>query len=507
MHPFIQELMLLFDGYRRAYGTYSRTLQEDEGGKLKGRAASINGEVTVELWLKHVAGEQGLGIIPINEASEVKFAAIDVDQYPLDLVELNNRVRKHNLPLVVCRTKSGGAHLFAFFTAFHDAGAIQRKMREMAALLGYGSSEIYPKQTKVVVDRGDVGSWINMPYFDATQTKRYAIDAEGRELTVRQFVELARGVQMAPAEFLAVRTTAVELLAGGPPCLNHLVTMGFPPGTRNMGLFNMGVYAKKMNPDNWQALVEEFNQKYMDPPLDTVEVLGVIKSLQRKDFAYLCKQPPIAQFCNAPKCRTCKFGVGGGFEVGMPKFGTLTKLLTDPPLWFLEVEGGGRLELTTDQLQSQRMFQNRCMEVLNVMPIMPKNDVWQEVVHKLLQEVNVVEVPQEITTVGQLMQHLEDFCTSRVQAKTADELLLGKPWLFDGRHYFRMKDFLAYLDRVKFREFKSNFIAMHLKVDLKAEPKFWNIRGKGVNTIGIPEFKNQQTEPLPTPEQSGKVPY
>ena len=492
MHPFIQDLMSLFQGFGKAYGVYGKKLTEQEGGKLKGKAASVKGEVTVDLWMRHCSGEQGLGIIPINEASEVKFAAIDIDQYPLDLMQLNAQIQQHELPLTLCRTKSGGAHLYAFLTEFHDAGVIQRRMREFAALLGYGNSEIFPKQTKIIVERGDVGQWINMPYFDAPATQRYALDHEGHQLSVLEFIQHAKKRVISPTDFLSLKIGIRELLPGGPPCLNHLITMGFPPGTRNNGLFNMGVYARKAHPDNWQAMVEEYNQKYMDPPLDTTEVLGVIKSLNKKEFMYLCKQPPISQYCNAPKCRACKHGVGHG-DIGMPKFGSLTKVKTQPPVWFIEVEGGGRIELTTEQLQSQRLFQNRCMEALNMMPIMPKNDVWQEVVHRLLLEVNEVDVPDEVTPSGQLRQHLEDFCTSRVQAKTAEEILMGKPYTLDGWHYFRMRDFLAYLDRIKFREFKSNYIAMHLK-EWGADQKFWNLRGKGTNTIKIREFTNKQTE-------------
>jgi hypothetical protein len=502
----LQDLMLLFDGDRRAYGTYGVKLTEQEGGKQKGSAASITGEVTVELWKKHIAGKQGLGIIPINEASKVKFAAIDIDQYPLNFVLLNQQIHKHKLPLVVCRTKSGGAHVYAFLTEFTDAEPIQRRMREFASILGHGNAEIYPKQSKIVSDRGDVGSWINMPYFDAAATQRYGFDWSGKQLDMLEFVAYAKHVMVSPQDFLAFKVVETEALVDGPPCLNHLVSMGFPPGTRNNGLLNMGVYAKKFNPDSWQSLVEEYNQKYMNPPLETIEVLGVIKSLQRKDFCYMCKQPPIAQYCNAPRCRTKKYGVGMG-DLGMPKFGSLTKLSTVPPIWFLEVEGGGRLELTTDELQSQRLFQNKCMEVLNVMPIMPKNDMWQELVHRLLMDVNIVEMPPEVSPVGQLRQHLEDFLLSRVQARTSDELLLGKPWLNNGFHYFRFKDFLAYLERQKFRDFKPTYVGMYLK-EWGTQPKFWNIRGAGCNCLMIKEIVNKkQTESFDTPPQDGKVPY
>ena len=116
MHPIIQGLMDIFDGFRHAHGTYSGHLASQEGGpKLKGRAISIPRDVTSTEWERHVAGEVGLGIIPIDENSEVKFAAIDIDSYGDSISKkVNIRIQQLKLPLIVCTTKSGGAHVYLF---------------------------------------------------------------------------------------------------------------------------------------------------------------------------------------------------------------------------------------------------------------------------------------------------------------------------------------------------------------------------------------------------------
>ena len=44
---------------------------------------------------------------------------------------------------------------------------------ELAAGIGYGGVEIFPKQREVLVDRGDIGSWLNMPYFEGETSVRY----------------------------------------------------------------------------------------------------------------------------------------------------------------------------------------------------------------------------------------------------------------------------------------------------------------------------------------------
>ena len=40
-------------------------------------------------------------------------------------------------------------------------------------------------------------------------------------------------------------------IVDGPPCLQVLTTQGFPEGTRNNGLFNIGIFYRMSNPDDW----------------------------------------------------------------------------------------------------------------------------------------------------------------------------------------------------------------------------------------------------------------
>ena len=497
--------MSLFSGYEKAHGLYAKELTPVDGGiKLKGKAYSINSPVTTELWEKHIAGEQGLGIIPINEQSLVKFAAIDIDQYPLSLEELNMQVQKFQLPLVTCRTKSGGAHLYLFLRDWSDAARVVRRMREFAAVLGHGNAEIFPKQTKIIPERGDIGQWINMPYFEAGNSKRYALDMNGKILSSSEFIEYAGTRVVSEQELHAVIIHGGNILEGGPPCLNHLVSMGFPEGTRNNGLFNLGIYARKRFPDTWQGMVEHYNKEFMNPPLPTSDVLGVIKSLNKKEFGYMCKQVPIVNYCNMAKCRQCPFGIGTN-GTGMPRLGTLTKLMTQPPVWFIEVEGGGRLELQTEDLQNQRRFQAKCMSTLNVMPAQMKGHEWEELLRGLLENVTITEMPAESTPAGQLRLHLEEFCTGRVQARIMDEIVQGKPWLNNGMHVFRLRDFLEYLERRKFKLVDFQHVAMHLH-EWGAEKVFHNIKGRGIRCYAVRQFESQQDKFDP-PAIFGKTPF
>lgn len=499
--------MTLFEGHSSSYGTYTLTGEVKENGKCLGVGKSITKVLTVENYSQHLLGKVSLGITPINAESKTKFGAIDIDEYPIDLQLLARRIKEQNLPLIVCRTKSGGAHLYLFTKELVSAAIMQKKLREMAQVLGYGTCDIYPKQSKILAERGDNGNWINLPYFDEVKTLRYAIGPDYKGMKFPDFIKHAMTIAVGAVALHNMKFTAPELLSGGPPCLQQLCSQGFPDGTRNNGLTNLGIYAQKAYSDGWEAKLEELNRQYMKPPLPNTEVLGVIKSLKKKTYQYTCKSQPIQAFCNAAVCRTCRFGVGGA-ELGMPKFGTLTKLKTSPPIWFLDVEtedGVGRMELTTEELQTPLQFQKRCMEALNIMPAIVKRETWTVIVQKLLMEMTVVEAPEDLTPEGVLMSHLETFCT-RFQAKAVDELLLGKPWHNDKEVHIRLNDFVAYLELKKFKLLPLNKIAGHLRALDGFRKYFHNIKGKGVNVYVFPDHLFQkQKESFDTPEQPQDV--
>lgn len=491
----------LFAGYGKAYGTYEVVPDEQrEDGKKKGRAATIKSEVTLALWHRHLSGESRLGIMPIREDNSVVFGAIDIDNYGIDHPSLAKKLDQLRLPLVPCKSKSGGMHAYLFTTEAVPAALMQRKLREAAAALGFGNSEIFPKQTEVLFSRGDLGSWINMPYFGKTCP---AIRPDGVEMEVEEFLATADIKKLGKTELEAWTVKVKQDFADGPPCLQHLCTQGFPPGTRNMGLFNLGVYARKSNPDGWEKLLEDFNLKFMQPPLSANEVKEVVKSVKKKDYQYTCKSAPIVNHCNAAVCRGRRFGIGE--HNGMPSLGSLTKYATNPPIWFLDIEGGGRLELSTEDLQMQGRFQRRCMDALNTMPPTMNANAWQSLMQNLLDNVMIVEAPKEGSVRGQLEVHLEAFCTTR-PGQNKEDLLRGRPILLDGWYHFRLQDLVDYLERKKFKDFKVNQITSYLQNTMGAKHGFFNLKGKGINHWKLQGF-TKQNESFDTPNEFRQAPY
>ncbi len=125
------------------------------------------------------------------------------------------------------------------------------------------------------------------------------------------------------------------------------------------------------------------------------------------------------------------------------------------------------------------------------MPNKMSDQAWTKLINHLLENLTIVEAPADASPIGQLFEHLERFVTGRVQAKNRDELLLGKPFTDESKHYFRISDFMAYLDRMHFRDYKVHQVTSILKQN-EAEHHFFNCKGKGVNCWSVPLFQKAQ---------------
>lgn len=496
-----QRLMDLFKGYENAYGSYEK--EEHVAGQdkveIKASAFTKRAPVTLDLWERHVSGRSSLGIIPIDAQNCCRWGCIDVDEYSVDLPTVARTVAKHHL--IVCRSKSGGGHIFLFTKDAVPAAEMQSKLKEISAALGYGGSEIFPKQVKMLVEKGDLGSWLNMPYFNADKNGRYAYDpASGSKLPLEDFLTLADKWKYSREAFKDLQLIKQDSeFRDGPPCLQYLAQLGFPDGMRNNGLFALAIYAKKKRPDAWKDLVEKWNRELMDPPLEVAEVHDVIERLEKKEYNYPCKQHPIVSHCNSGLCRTRKHGVGAGNA--MPTLSSLRKLPSDQPIWFLDVDGM-TAEFQTDDLQKPSRFQKVIMEQLTLFMPTIKQSIWEGVLGGLMQDVSLMQVPEEVHIVGQFTELLEAFVTDRAAAKIFDEITLNKPFTdFDeGRHYFKLSALDAYLKRNQFTAYTRAKITTELR-RMGGGHGFKQIKGKGVNYWWIPLVvaPPQHDTPKPAP--------
>ena len=494
----------IFDGLELAYGTY-RVDRTQANGKNTGKASVVREPRTTELWEGHLSGSgQSVGIIPINENNEVKWGCIDVDQYPLDHKNLIEKIRKLKLPLLICRSKSGGAHCFLFVDDWITAKQMQETLTQIASALGYVGCEIFPKQVKLNLESGDVGNFLNMPYYDAEGGLRYAFNDDGSAATLEEFFALhERFLQTSEQiQALVIENKSEDVLPNGPPCLQILAKNKISEGGRNNGLFNLGVYLRKAYPDSWENEILTYNMQYLDPPLPLNEVNIVAKQLQKKDYAYKCKDAPIMSYCNAELCRTRQFGIGAA--VAGATVANLRKYNSTPPVWFIDVNGEP-LEMDTEALMNQAAFQRACVDQLNHLPRTTKKEAWEARINQLLTDMQetegaIMEVSEDASIDGQFYDFLEEFCTTMQQAKVRDEILLRRPWTDDeeGKTYFRLRDFEAHLRKNKFFEYKSHKIAQRLR-DRNAESTSVKLKGKTVRVWVIPSFEHTNID-IETPD-------
>ena len=140
----------------------------------------------------------------------------------------------------------------------------------MSETLGYGGSEIFPKQTEILVERGDTGNFLNLPYHGGIRGLRYTFKDNGDAAKLEEFYTIYEQWSQTREQIESLtikeerKVKSEETFEEGPPCLNKLAEDGFGEGSRNNALFNLAIYEQKANPDNWQDKVMSDNQKYMD---------------------------------------------------------------------------------------------------------------------------------------------------------------------------------------------------------------------------------------------------
>lgn len=495
------QMMNLFKGLERAYGYYMVDRTDPNKNKQIGKARTINKPVTEELWKKHLNGEQGLGIIPINDDGISYFGAIDIDIYPLEFSILEKKINELGLPLIICRTKSGGAHLY-LFTEGINSKIVRSSLMEWSIALGYPDVEVFPKQVKLASDK-DVGNWINMPYFKGDKTNRYAI-LKKKKLSLEDFIVYASGMIQSEDNILSIKIESDDLLKDAPPCLQHLGRAGVPDGNRNNALFNYGIYCQKRWQDDFEQYLDECNRKFLVNPGSSSDVAKICSSLRKKTYSYKCEDLPISQFCNKQICKTRKYGVGGGSSDPGVLFNALIKIDTDPPSWIVDVNGF-RIDLQdTRDLIEQTRFRKICMEKIHILPIKIPGVGWDIIIQELLEKLEIIDAPEDASARGQFITLLEEFCTSRGIARTRDEVLRGKPFNDNGCTYFRSMDLMTFLKQKNFTEIREGKEVWSILRKFGAENGQWNIKGRNVKWWRIKSFDSQTEDfnKLDIPEES-----
>lgn len=443
----------------------------------------------------------------MTEAGLCWWGAVDIDLYTLDLAGMVVLLKNAHIPAFVCRSKSGGAHVFLFFSEPIPAGDVIAKLRELAAFLGHGAAEIFPKQS--IVSASGLGNWLAMPYFGGDATTQYAVTETGTGMSVHVFLKAAEACRLTAVALTAlIIQRVVEGFSDGPPCLETLVATGFPPGTRNSGAMAMATLAKKKYPDTWREILPRWVQLYMPgtTPFPADELASIIKRLAHKTYNYQCKNQPICAVCNSGLCRTRPFGVGGG--TGGSPIDSLSVFKTDPPSYYLTLRDPPvEVILTVDQLFDPRALQKQVWLQHHVFIPEYKHADWSDYLEAAGPKMISISAPAEAGIDGTFVELVGQFFAD-ASHESRDDIAIGNAFHDDltGDLWFRMRDLERFLGEHKFvapPPGQRAWIAARMS---KMAMKSHNIRIQGVQTrlltVKAGQFDLQTALETPPPDGS-----
>ena len=534
-------IMELFAGSETLHGTHGEPELDENGVKwgIKRTARTLKGPATEELWQDHLSGKKPLGVIPIRNDSTCVWGSADIDEYDVDAVEVVGKVEAQKLPLVPCRSKSGGLHLFMFTSEPISAELMQGVLREIVATLGFAGCEIFPKQTRIMVEQGDQGNWMVMPYyggdFGGKLRFQYGLKKTGAEMTAEEFATAAEKKRMTAAEVADLRARllrpasasggkkgkgkgggnnksdhSTEPFHNGPPCLQHMAKGGFPDGGRNNALFHIGVFLRRAHPDDWQRRLEDDNARFMRPPLPSDEVRSVIRSLEKRGYEYTCNNQPMASHCNSVICRSRKYGVGAGGAY--PVIESMSKLLSEPPLWFIQIPGS-RIVMENDDLTNYRKFHNACLAGHpSVCFKLISDKEWVAIISEAngrMKEGDMIPAPPEVGRGGIFKEAVHNFLTNRTVGDKKEDLLRDVPWedVEGERFVFTMKSMEDYLKREQIHpRFTRREIANRLRDDMGGKDTMLSIKSvKNKRVWEIPTKNVERAVELDPPDEEQEV--
>lgn len=498
----VEKFLNVFDGYELAYGQHG-DFKQSEIGKVSGRAQTIASQVPADVVMKHLDGTgNSLGIVPIKKNNKCKFAAIDIDiRHPTNplihtIEQIEEKVNKLNLPLVVCQSKSKGVHLYCFTKQEVEAELITSKLKEWAALIGYGSCEIFPKQTNRA-DEKDIGNWINIPYFDHENTIRYAIN-KNKPLSLEEFFEFVEVMRIDESE---LETFTIEHLDEGyndaPPCLQTLATTGIEEGSRNNGMYNFAVYFRNKYPDDYEDKIMEANAKIFNPMLKLGELEGIMKAVRKKEFFFKCNEYPIVQYCNKIECKKRRFGIGSSHNAERLQFENLTQYISSDGTsrWYAGYQGR-RIKFTTPELINQRAVMLKMIDVTCSIFAPMKQPEWLSKINNLLKNCDKFHDPVDASSKGQFKELLDVFLTEGVPGKKKSDLLKYNTYLDEKNNeiYFRSTNLFHYLKNKRFY-FDENEIWTWIN-EFGCRSDRINISNKQIRVwiVPAPEFYKEEEE-------------
>ena len=454
---------------------------------------TANAPVTREKWEAHLKSEPvtdfknrvlawGLVIVPVNNDGKCKFGVLDFDIHfegcTVDLNKLDSFILEKRWPFLLCRSRSGSAHLYLFLKEFIQAP----KMKKLLAyfkneLEVYGSEnfisydeqiyldkekpmpdiEIFPKQNKMTANL--YGNGINLPYLgglkpqDPSELDRYCIH-DNVILSLKGFIELAEKSRIGAHQINFYMENNHD---NAPPCVLKMMKHGY---STNNGYYQAGVYLKnRFETEIEKRLLEIWEQYNKDlnenDPFKAQDIIKIARSVQNnKEYHYKCNENPMAELCDKQICLTRKYGISG--DNVLPNIGPIKMLNTVPPIWKVFVNGN-MVEVSAAQLMSYRLFRLAVLEQIQKIIPMLKDKQWTKMITDIINNnLEIIKAPREASIEGEIEELLWEFLnqadrhfpTDEKEMKHRDVIMLGRPLI-----QWRKEEKVIYFKKIDFRKF------------------------------------------------------
>lgn len=441
----------LFTGRDDVHGVYMlpKNASPSKKGKRVGAAKTVREPVTPELYDAHNRGELMLGIVPIRLDGTVMWFVIDVDNYQDDLhPPLMKKINALGLPLVVTKSKSGGAHLWCFLSDPITATQAREVAHKFAQKLGLPENvEIFPKQE--AIKKSDEGSWINLPYCGDT---RKCVGEDGyQSFTLQQFVEYANARIVHPSDLAFKKREAVEVEGSddqtqAPPCIQRMSEDGVEEGRRNDAVTQYAIFARRAFPDDWQSRVKEWNDEHVTPRLKMDEVALIVDSVEKHNYQYMCNR--FTDICNKQVCLTLKFGIGGGEPAStVILFDRVEWVNGEAPYYWISMFGE-KFRATANDLMLYSSFRRivlaHCGQLLPAM----KQPEWEKVLNPTLAKMDRTTAPADTQMRDRVITKFQEWCSAMCRRDDREEAFKHNNPFYDGNNIYFMGDaFMRTIDR------------------------------------------------------------
>ena len=436
-----------------------------------GKMCTLYQQPTPEDFRVHLRGTGGVGCVPILDDGTCHWAAIDIDNHGDDddipIAPVDEKITLHKLPLIACRSKSGGIHCYIFFDQPQRASEVRSLLERFSLLIGCAGSEIFPKQAILRLSGGEkqLGNWINLPYLGANRTNRYAFK-NGKKLKLDQFLDAAEAHKVKPED---LRRFLLIGFDEAPPCVQRMIEHGVDTGQRNEAMFNVVVFLRKAEMDIKNE-ANRLNGQMFAKPLPKAEFMRTMISASRPDYTYRCNEEPMRSMCDREVCLERKCGISPkeyediAATSALPAFTDLIKYIAEPVRWEMKIDGKRVTNIPTAHLLDWRAMREIIADKLTKVVPMIKGSEWERILDPVMKEARIYQTPDDASTAGVIRQKLKEFASKTDLANRGEDtgdrkaLTRGMPCVqvYDGDRcvMFRAQDFVNFLKRTKSEELK-----------------------------------------------------